>query len=132
MSYFVAAKREDSNNAHNLHFHTWLSNQALAGHWVVWHEVSPITVKTSRCGVWSHSDCSAEEMGMGRAREFLRRNMVLVVMVPVLLGVHYGWQKVQDVEMFVPKQQRRDLPVIEGAKYLGEEMKTKFGLKKEE
>lgn len=71
-------------------------------------------------------------MGMGRAREFLRRNMVLVVMVPVLLGVHYGWQKVQDVEMFVPKQQRRDLPVIEGAKYLGEEMKTKFGLKKEE
>lgn len=69
---------------------------------------------------------------MGRAREFLRRNIVLVVMVPVLFGVHYGWQKVQDVEVFVPKQQRRDLPVIEGAKYIEEGLKTKMGLKKGE
>ncbi|KAK8382727.1 hypothetical protein O3P69_015509 [Scylla paramamosain] len=58
--------------------------------------------------------------GMGRAREFLRRNVVLVVMVPVLVGVHFGWQKIQDIEMFVPKQQRQDLPVIEGARYLTE------------
>lgn len=70
--------------------------------------------------------------GMGRAREFLRRNVVLVVMVPVLVGVHFGWQKIQDIEMFVPKQQRQDLPVIEGARYLSEGMKNKLGLKKEE
>lgn len=53
------------------------------------------------------------KMDLGRAREFLRRNMVLVVMIPVLFGVHYGWQKVQEIEVFVPKQQRRDLPVVE-------------------
>lgn len=50
---------------------------------------------------------------MGRVREFLKRNMVVIVMVPVLIGVHYGWQKLQDIEMFVPKQQHRDLPVIQ-------------------
>lgn len=75
-----------------------------------------------------------EEMGtgMGRVREFLRRNVVLVVMVPVLVGVHFGWQKIQDIEMFVPKQQRQDLPVIEGARYFREGMRNKLGLKKEE
>lgn len=51
--------------------------------------------------------------GVGRAREFMRRNIVMIVMVPVLVGLHYGWQKLQDVEMFVPKEQRRDLPIMQ-------------------
>lgn len=51
--------------------------------------------------------------GVGRAREFVRRNIVMIVMVPVLVSLHYGWQKLQDVEVFVPKEQRRDLPIIE-------------------
>lgn len=57
--------------------------------------------------------------------------MVMIVMVPILVGVHYGWQKLQDIEMFVPKQQRRDLPIIQGAKYVKGEIKSKLGLKNE-
>lgn len=55
------------------------------------------------------------DMGIevGRIREFMKRNMVMIVMVPVMVGLHYGWQKIQDVEAFVPKNQRRDLPVLE-------------------
>ncbi|KAG0693509.1 McKusick-Kaufman/Bardet-Biedl syndromes putative chaperonin [Chionoecetes opilio] len=67
-------------------------------------------------------------MGMGKARKFVHRNLVMIVMVPVLLGVHYGWQKVQDTEMFVPKQQRRDLPIVEmsGVVLEGERVKGVF------
>ncbi|XP_068223148.1 probable RNA-directed DNA polymerase from transposon BS [Palaemon carinicauda] len=67
----------------------------------------------------------------GRFREFMKRNMVIVIMVPVIVGFHYGWQKLQENEKFVPKRLKRDLPVIEGAKYLEGELKSTLGLKKE-
>lgn len=67
----------------------------------------------------------------GRIQEFMKRNMVMLVMVPIIIGFHVGWQKLQDNEMFVPKKQKRDLPVIEGARYLEEELKSSLGLKKE-
>ncbi|KAK3864014.1 hypothetical protein Pcinc_030275 [Petrolisthes cinctipes] len=70
-------------------------------------------------------------MGVGRVREFIRRNMVMVVMVPVLVGLHYGWHKLQEVEMFVPKEDRRDLPIVQGAKIVGEKLKSKIGIKEE-
>lgn len=68
---------------------------------------------------------------VGRIREFMKRNMVMIVMVPVMVGLHYGWQKIQDVEAFVPKNQRRDLPVLEGAKRIEDGIKNQLGLKKE-
>lgn len=68
---------------------------------------------------------------LGRAREFVRRNIVLFVMIPTLIGLHYGWQKVQEIEIYVPKHERKDLPVVQGAKYIQEELRNKLGLKKE-
>lgn len=68
---------------------------------------------------------------MGRAREFVRRNLVIIVMFPGLWGLHYGWQRIQDNETFVSKKERRDLPIIQGANYLVGSMKEKLGLKKE-
>lgn len=56
---------------------------------------------------------------------------MLLVMLPTIIGLHYSWQKIQDIELFVPKQQRKDLPVIQGAKYIEQELKNKLGLKKE-
>ncbi|KAK4316062.1 hypothetical protein Pmani_012767 [Petrolisthes manimaculis] len=70
-------------------------------------------------------------MGVGRVREFIRRNMVMVVMLPVIVGLHYGWHKLQGVEMFVPKEDRRDLPIVQGAKIVGEKLKSKMGIKEE-
>ncbi|KAG7171289.1 McKusick-Kaufman/Bardet-Biedl syndromes putative chaperonin-like [Homarus americanus] len=70
---------------------------------------------------------------LGRAREFMKRNIVLIIMLPAIVGLHYGWQKIQDIELFVPKQQRKDLPVIQGAKYVEQEIKNKMsGVRLEE
>ncbi|KAK7071020.1 hypothetical protein SK128_013628 [Halocaridina rubra] len=75
----------------------------------------------------------AKGMGFqkGRFGEFMHRNMVVIVMIPVIIGFHWGWQRLQYNEAFVPKGQKRDLPVVEGARYIEDEIKRKLGLGKE-
>lgn len=38
---------------------------------------------------------------------FLRRNRVLVVMVPVVVGAHLGWYALQFSDMYVPKENKQ-------------------------
>lgn len=37
---------------------------------------------------------------------FLRRNIVIIVTVPSIIGMHYGWYRLQFNETFVPKNER--------------------------
>ncbi|KAL8619581.1 hypothetical protein ACOMHN_019637 [Nucella lapillus] len=48
---------------------------------------------------------------------FLRRNIVLVVTIPSIIGLHYGWYCLQYNETFVPRN--------EEVKVLGFEIKAK-------
>jgi len=63
---------------------------------------------------------------LGRVSEFAKRNLVMVVMIPVLAGLHYGWLKVQETEAFVPKKDKMDLPVTKVASRLQEEITKKI------
>lgn len=36
---------------------------------------------------------------------FLRRNIVAVVTIPSVIGLHYGWYRLQLNESFVPKDE---------------------------
>lgn len=44
------------------------------------------------------------------SRSFLSKNVVMVVMLPVLVGAHYGWYKLQAVDDLVPAKDRSKLP----------------------
>lgn len=49
----------------------------------------------------------------GRIREFVNRNLVSIVMVPSIIALHWGWLKLQDVEVLVSPEEKRNLPIIE-------------------
>lgn len=43
-------------------------------------------------------------------RTFISKNMVALVMVPVIIGGHYGWYKLQGVDTLVSENERKNLP----------------------
>lgn len=49
----------------------------------------------------------------GRIREFINRNLVAIVMVPAIIGIHWGWRSLQDMEIFFKKEEKKELPIIE-------------------
>ena len=49
------------------------------------------------CRIWS---------AMNPVLGFLRRNIVLVVTIPSIIGLHYGWYRLQFNENFVPKEEK--------------------------
>lgn len=44
---------------------------------------------------------------------FVKNNIVTLVMVPAIITIHWGWSKLQNVDRFVSKEDRRELPVIQ-------------------
>jgi hypothetical protein len=48
----------------------------------------------------------------GKFRGFLHRNLVTLVTVPALVLIHWGWYKLQDVEVLVTKDEKKELPII--------------------
>jgi hypothetical protein len=49
---------------------------------------------------------------LGKLRGFVSRNIVTVVTVPGLLLIHWGWYRLQTVEVLVSKDERKDIPII--------------------
>ncbi|ALC47199.1 CG15922, partial [Drosophila busckii] len=43
---------------------------------------------------------------------FLSRNLVAVVMVPTLIGIHFGWKMLQDNRKLVAEHEKIDMPPI--------------------
>lgn len=48
----------------------------------------------------------------GKVRAFFSRNAVTIVMVPALIVIHWGWYKLQDFEVFVKKEEKKELPIV--------------------
>jgi hypothetical protein len=51
-------------------------------------------------------------MMLGKFRGYLRRNVVAVVTVPALVLIHWGWYRLQNVEEFVKKDEKKDIPIV--------------------
>lgn len=49
---------------------------------------------------------------MSKVKNFLNRNIVLVVMVPSIVLIHVGWDKMQDVDKFRAGYEREEIPII--------------------
>jgi hypothetical protein len=49
---------------------------------------------------------------LGKFRGFLNRNIVAVVTVPALVLIHWGWYRLQNVEVLVRKDEKKDLPIL--------------------
>lgn len=52
-------------------------------------------------------------MSGGKLGKFVNDNLVWIVGIPMIIGFHYGWQKLQEVPYLVPPSQKKDLPIIE-------------------
>ncbi|KAL7646355.1 UNVERIFIED_CONTAM: hypothetical protein RMT77_003265 [Armadillidium vulgare] len=49
----------------------------------------------------------------GRLSEFVKRNIVLFVMIPTIVGIHWGWSKLQEIEEIAgPRKQQH--PIAKG------------------
>ena len=55
-----------------------------------------------------------------RLSKFAKRNIVLLVSVPMLISIHWGWMKLQNIEQFVPKHEKRELPILAVRNYFGQ------------
>uniref|UniRef100_A0A1L8DBN5 Uncharacterized protein n=1 Tax=Nyssomyia neivai TaxID=330878 RepID=A0A1L8DBN5_9DIPT len=66
-------------------------------------------------------------------RNFWKKYTVTIVMIPSIIGIHYAWTKIQNVDSLVSEYEREDLPIIIGAKRIYKEYFNKSGdAKKEE
>jgi hypothetical protein len=48
----------------------------------------------------------------GKLRRFIHRNVVTLITVPGLVFIHWGWYKLQDVEVLVKKDEKKDIPIV--------------------
>lgn len=48
----------------------------------------------------------------GKFRGFLSRNIVTVVTVSGLVLIHWGWYRLQNVEVLVRKDEKKDIPIL--------------------
>ncbi|KFB37931.1 AGAP000096-PA-like protein [Anopheles sinensis] len=55
---------------------------------------------------------------MAKLRMFVSKNLVTIVMVPSLIGLHYAWDSLQRNKALVSEEERKDLPIIIAAKAL--------------
>ncbi|KAJ8924091.1 hypothetical protein NQ315_006872 [Exocentrus adspersus] len=52
-------------------------------------------------------------MAKGKLAMWINNNLVLLVCVPLIVGVHYGWSKLQEVPYLVDQSQRnKEMPII--------------------
>ncbi|XP_011178247.1 uncharacterized protein LOC105209526 [Zeugodacus cucurbitae] len=54
---------------------------------------------------------------MKKNQTFLQRNLVTIVMIPSLIGMHYAWSVMQKNRTLVSAEEEIDLPVVTFAKY---------------
>ncbi|XP_030370679.1 uncharacterized protein LOC115621230 [Scaptodrosophila lebanonensis] len=55
---------------------------------------------------------------MSPKQSFISRNLIAIVMVPSLIGIHMGWSYMQNNRKLVTADEQIDLPVVTLAKYL--------------
>lgn len=47
-----------------------------------------------------------------KKRSFFNRNLVAIVMIPTIIGIHWVCHSIQNNEKFVKQHERKDLPIF--------------------
>lgn len=45
-------------------------------------------------------------------RKFIKENLLLLTVIPLIVSFHWGWLQLQKNEKLVPPDQRKDLPIM--------------------
>lgn len=48
---------------------------------------------------------------------FVKKNLVALIMVPMIVGAHYGWYRLQHVDSLVTAEERNKLPITKVIPY---------------
>uniref|UniRef100_A0A182PFD6 Uncharacterized protein n=1 Tax=Anopheles epiroticus TaxID=199890 RepID=A0A182PFD6_9DIPT len=62
---------------------------------------------------------------MQKLKLFVSRNLVTIVMIPSLIGLHWAWDSLQHNRALVSDYERKDLPVVIAAKALWQRVTNK-------
>ncbi|XP_052900958.1 uncharacterized protein LOC128307242 [Anopheles moucheti] len=62
---------------------------------------------------------------MQKVKMFVSRNLVAIVMIPSLIGLHWAWDSLQHNRALVSDQERKDLPVVIAAKAMWQSVTNK-------
>lgn len=54
----------------------------------------------------------SREMSPQQNQTFLQKHLVTIIMIPVIIGVHYGWNYLQYNRALVPAEEQRELPIF--------------------
>ncbi|KXJ74725.1 hypothetical protein RP20_CCG013073 [Aedes albopictus] len=49
---------------------------------------------------------------MSRFKSFVNNNLVVIVMIPALIGIHWGWYQLHQNEALVPANERKEMPLF--------------------
>uniref|UniRef100_U5ES16 Uncharacterized protein n=1 Tax=Corethrella appendiculata TaxID=1370023 RepID=U5ES16_9DIPT len=55
---------------------------------------------------------------MEKLKKFIIKYQVTLVMIPTIIGIHWSWERLQNNELLVTKDERKDLPIVIFAKYV--------------
>ncbi|ETN61017.1 hypothetical protein AND_007347 [Anopheles darlingi] len=55
---------------------------------------------------------------MANFKMFINKNLVAIVMIPSLIGMHWAWDNLQHNRALVADHERKDLPIVIAAKAL--------------
>ncbi|KAG7297619.1 hypothetical protein JYU34_018332 [Plutella xylostella] len=47
-----------------------------------------------------------------QTKSFVSKNLVAIIMVPTILGGHYAWYRLQQMDELVKPEQRSQLPIL--------------------
>lgn len=45
-------------------------------------------------------------------KKFVHNNLVAIVIIPTIIAVHWGCNKIQNMDQFVSESERKDMPII--------------------
>ncbi|XP_018570932.1 uncharacterized protein LOC108910714 isoform X2 [Anoplophora glabripennis] len=51
-------------------------------------------------------------MSKRKLGKLINDNIVLIVGIPLIIGIHYGWAKLQDIPYLVDPAHKKQLPII--------------------
>lgn len=51
-------------------------------------------------------------MAGNKIKNFIVNNSVAIVMIPTVIGLHWGWNEIQHNDKFVKPSERKELPIM--------------------
>lgn len=81
---------------------------------VYWFSVLTFTLAVLSVSCYAHSFyfCFWGSCLIMSSRKFIHNNLVVIVMLPLIVAIHWGVNRIQYNENCVPEHERKDLPIV--------------------